>query len=69
MEPDALTGIPHRPDLLRTSPPQSEGDGLVMAAEIGAQLGNMSPGWWMPLTQVPGEEIDGRPLYRAMVTE
>lgn len=51
------------------SPPGNEGDGLVMGAEIGAQLGNLSEAWWMPLVQVPGEEVDGRQLSRALITE
>ena len=51
------------------SPPWNEGDGIVMGAEVGAQLANMSEGWWMPLLQMPGEEADGRPLYRALISE
>jgi 3-oxosteroid 1-dehydrogenase len=51
------------------SPPWNEGDGVVMGAEIGAQLGNMSEAWWMPVLQVPGESVDDRPLYRALISE
>lgn len=51
------------------SPPGNQGDGILMGAEIGAQLGNMSEAWWMPLLQVPGESADDRPLYRALISE
>ena len=51
------------------SAPSNEGDGIVMGAEIGAQLGNMSEAWWAPLLQVPGESVDGRPLGRALINE
>ncbi len=46
------------------SPPSNEGDGLKMAMGVGASLGNMSEAWWCPSVIVPGEEYDGRPLYR-----
>ncbi len=51
------------------TPPWNDGDGIAVGAEIGAQLGNMSEAWWMPLLQVPGESVDDRPLYRAMISE
>lgn len=51
------------------SPPWNEGDGIVMGAELGAQLGNLSEAWWMPLLQVPDESVDGRPLFRALISE
>jgi 3-oxosteroid 1-dehydrogenase len=51
------------------SPPGNEGDGLIMALEHGALGANLSEAWWMPLVQVPGEEVDGRPLSRALITE
>jgi 3-oxosteroid 1-dehydrogenase len=46
------------------TPPSCEGDGLRMAMGAGAALGNMSEAWWTPALAVPGEEQDGRPLYR-----
>lgn len=51
------------------SPPTNEGDGIVMGAEIGAQLGNMSEAWWAPLVRVPGEAVDGHPIGRALISE
>lgn len=46
------------------SPPSNEGDGLVMAMEAGATLGNMSEAWWQPCVAIPGEEYEGRPMVR-----
>jgi len=57
-------------DLLRgpvdgpLSPPFNEGDGLVMASEVGAALANTAEAWWMPMMQIPGEEYEGRQLNR-----
>lgn len=38
-----------------TSPPGNEGDGLIMAMEVGADLANMDEAWWMPAARVEGE--------------
>ncbi len=46
------------------SPPTNQGDGLKMAMAVGADLANMSEAWWCPSVVIPGEEYDGRPLYR-----
>lgn len=46
------------------SPPGNEGDGLRMAMAAGADLGNMSEAWWCPSLAIPGEEYEGRPLFR-----
>ena len=51
------------------SPPSNEGDGLVMAAEAGAALGNMAEVWGSPSAAVPGEVYDGRQLSRLVVPE
>lgn len=51
------------------SPPFNEGDALVMAAEVGAALGNMSEAWGSPAAAVPGEEYEGRQLSRLVVPE
>lgn len=40
------------------------GDGLVMAMEAGARLGNMSEAWWMPLVRIPGEDLEGGDVFR-----
>jgi succinate dehydrogenase/fumarate reductase flavoprotein subunit len=46
------------------SPPCNQGDGLRLAMSLGADLANMSEAWWCPSVVIPGEEYDGRPLYR-----
>ncbi len=51
------------------SAPENEGDGLLMAMEAGAALGNMSEAWWMPTIPIPGETVRGKPLFRLCVSE
>ena len=51
------------------SPPPNEGDGLLMAMEVGADLANMNEAWWYPASSVPGEQYDGRPLSRFVGVE
>jgi 3-oxosteroid 1-dehydrogenase len=46
------------------SPPCNEGDGLRLAMALGADLANMTEAWWCPSVMIPGEEYDGKPLYR-----
>ena len=50
------------------SPPDNEGDAVVMAMEAGAQLANMSEAWWMPTIPIPGDGV-GKPLYRICLAE
>ncbi|MCH8949945.1 MAG: FAD-dependent oxidoreductase, partial [Chloroflexi bacterium] len=51
------------------SPASNEGDGLVMASEVGAELANMSESWSYPGTIVPSEEHEGRPVSRWVIAE
>ena len=51
------------------APPGNTGDALRIATRLGAEAVNMGEGWWMPMMAVPGEEIDGRPYYRALIRE
>jgi len=44
------------------SPPGNEGDGLIMAMEVGAALANMSEAWWYPTMQDPTFEYEGHVL-------
>jgi succinate dehydrogenase/fumarate reductase flavoprotein subunit len=60
-----LTGAVDHPN----SPPETEGDGLLMALEAGAAVANMSEVWGSPSVAVPDEEYDGRPLSRLAVAE
>lgn len=51
------------------SPPCATGDGLLMAMEVGALLGNMSEVWQYPSVAVPGETYDGQQLSRGIKAE
>lgn len=51
------------------SPPFNEGDGLLMAMDVGADLANMSEVWHFPSLMIPGETYEGRPLARAINAE
>jgi 3-oxosteroid 1-dehydrogenase len=49
--------------------PTNEGDGLRMAIAAGAALGTMSEAWWAPTVSLPGDTIDGSPMFRLMLGE
>ncbi len=51
------------------SPPANEGDGLLMAMDVGADLANMTETWWYPASSVPGDQYEGRPLARFVGVE
>jgi succinate dehydrogenase/fumarate reductase flavoprotein subunit len=51
------------------SPPYNEGDALVMASELGADLANMSEAWLYPGFAIPGEEHEDRPVSRWVIGE
>lgn len=51
------------------TPPFNEGDGLIMAMEVGADLANMSEIWHFPSIAIPGELYESRPLARGIVAE
>jgi 3-oxosteroid 1-dehydrogenase len=50
-------------------PPTNVGDAVGLAAAAGAELIGMAHGWMMPMVQVPGETLQGRPFFRSLVTE
>jgi succinate dehydrogenase/fumarate reductase flavoprotein subunit len=52
-----------------TSPPANEGDPLLMAMELGADLANMNEAWWYPAGAIPGETYEGRQLARFIAVE
>jgi succinate dehydrogenase/fumarate reductase flavoprotein subunit len=60
-----LAGAP----IVAMGTPGCQGDGLRLALAVGAALGNMSEGWWMPAMRVPGETLDGAPYYRPLHSE
>ena len=37
------------------SPPGNNGDGLILAQEVGASLGNMTSAWWSPVLSIPDD--------------
>jgi 3-oxosteroid 1-dehydrogenase len=51
------------------SPPTNTGDHVALARGAGAVLDAMEHGWMMPMVQVPGEAVGGRPFFRSLVTE
>jgi succinate dehydrogenase/fumarate reductase flavoprotein subunit len=67
--PELTKAFLRGPLLAPVGAPQCEGDGLRMAMAAGAALGNMSEAWWCPAYHVPGETIDGAPMYRLILTE
>jgi succinate dehydrogenase/fumarate reductase flavoprotein subunit len=61
----------HIPVPLRAfgGPPTNEGDALALAESAGAALEALEHAWMMPMVQIPGETLGGRPFYRSLVTE
>lgn len=53
-------GEPIRP----MSPPHNEGDGLIMAMEAGAELGNMKSYWGQPAIDDPEVTLEGKPMIQ-----
>lgn len=51
------------------APMSNVGDGLRIAAALGAATDNMEEGWWMPMLAVPGETMDDQPFYRSLIRE
>ncbi|OWV83876.1 hypothetical protein B5K08_12310 [Rhizobium leguminosarum bv. trifolii] len=52
-----------------TTPPGNDGDGLRFGLEAGAAVANMTEAWWTAAFQIPGEQLDGKPLTRNIVRE
>jgi len=68
-DPALVRSFLRGPMLAPAGVPTNVGDGLRMAIAAGAALGNLSEAWWGPAIQVPGETIDGAPMYRLILTE
>ena len=49
--------------------PTNTGDGLDMAIDAGAALGNMAQAWWATMAHIPGEEAWGAPRYHLVLVE
>src|SRR3954471_21080884 len=60
-----LRGPMHGP----VSPPNNTGDGLRMAMAHGADLANMGEAWWVPVIQIPGDMLGGKPRSRSVRLE
>jgi len=54
---------------VQVSPDGHDGIAVQLAEEIGADLTGMRDVWWMPGVQLPGEELEGRPLSRVFLGE
>jgi succinate dehydrogenase/fumarate reductase flavoprotein subunit len=54
---------------VQVSPMGHDGIAVQLAQEIGADLTGMQDAWWMPGVQLPGEELEGRPLSRVFLGE
>ncbi len=57
------------PKVSPNSPPSTQGDGLLMAMEVGADLANMNELWHYPSISIPGETYESKPLMRAIKAE
>lgn len=68
-DPALVKAFLRGPMVAPTGVPQTTGDGLRMAMSVGAELGNMSEAWWCPAIRVPGDDIDGAPLHRLLLSE
>ena len=54
---------------IQVSPKGHYGDAVRMAEAVGAELAAIDQAWWMPGIQVPGEEMEGRPISRLVQGE
>ncbi|XRQ10556.1 FAD-dependent oxidoreductase, partial [Actinomadura welshii] len=54
---------------VQVSPNGHDGIAVQLAQEVGADLTGMEDAWWMPGVQLPGEELEGRPLSRVFLGE
>lgn len=57
------------PFAVQVSPKGHDGIAVQLAKEVGADLTGMEDAWWMPGVQLPGEELEGRPLSRVFLGE
>ena len=68
-DPQLARAFLRGPMLAPVGVPSARGDGLRLAIAAGAQLGSMSEAWWCPAAQIPGDTIDGEPMFRLILTE
>lgn len=53
----------------QVSPAGHDGIAVQLAEDVRADLTGMEDAWWMPGVQLPGEELEGRPLSRVFLGE
>jgi 3-oxosteroid 1-dehydrogenase len=53
----------------QVSPQGHDGIAVQLAEEVGADLTGLQDAWWIPGVQLPGEELEGRPLSRVFLGE
>ncbi len=68
-DPQLARAFLRGPMLAPVGAPSARGDGLRLAIAAGALLGSMSEAWWCPAAQIPGDTIDGEPMFRLILTE
>ncbi|MHA4854956.1 FAD-dependent oxidoreductase [Rhodococcus sp. MSC1_016] len=66
---DITTAYLDAPFGVQVSPKGHDGIAVQLAQEVGADLTGMEDAWWMPGVQLPGEELEGRPLARVFLGE
>ena len=67
--PEMTTAHLGAPFGTQVSPKGHDGIAVQLAKEVGADLTGMEDAWWMPGVQLPGEELEGRPLSRVFLGE
>ena len=67
--PEITTTYLDAPFGVQVSPKGHDGIAVQLAQEVGADLTGMEDAWWMPGVQLPGEELEGRPLARVFLGE
>ncbi|UZG59836.1 FAD-dependent oxidoreductase [Rhodococcus opacus] len=67
--PEITTTYLDAPFGVQVSPTGHDGIAVQLAQEVGADLTGMEDAWWMPGVQLPGEELEGRPLARVFLGE
>jgi succinate dehydrogenase/fumarate reductase flavoprotein subunit len=67
--PEVTTTYLGAPFGVQVSPMGHDGIAVQLAQEVGADLTGVEDAWWMPGVQLPGEELEGRPLSRVFLGE
>lgn len=68
-DPELVRDFLRGPMRMPPGVPTNTGDGLRMAMQAGAMLGNMSEAWWVPVVELPERHPDGRPVVSLVLRE